>query len=115
MPFVNHVEFEVTDLKHAAKFYRALLGFRVRILPNNQLCIMESGSCTERRILQSQTGQTWRHVGRLPGQRYRPVSEESEEARRTGLPEEKRPAGDMGYYGALRDPFGNIVGLWSSH
>jgi predicted enzyme related to lactoylglutathione lyase len=33
MPFVNHVEFEVTDLKLAAKFYRALLGFRVRILP----------------------------------------------------------------------------------
>ena len=43
MPFVNHVEFEVTDLKRAAKFYKALLGFKVLIIPRMKYALWWAG------------------------------------------------------------------------
>jgi predicted enzyme related to lactoylglutathione lyase len=113
MPFVNHVEFEVTNLKRAAKFYRSLLGFKVRMLPEIKYALWtvdrnpSGGFSLVKRV---------RHGGTLVVFQVNDIDRYIKRAQRLGgkVYQKKGPLpGNMGYYGAFKDPFGNIVGLWS--
>ena len=115
MPFVNHVEFEVTNLKRAAKFYGALLGFKVRIIPRMNYALWTAarkpsgGLSLVKRV---------KHGGTTAVFQVNDIDRYLMKAAKLGgkIVQKKGPiGGGMGYYGALKDPFGNVTGLWSSH
>ncbi len=115
MPFVNHVEFEVTNLKRAAKFYGALLGFKVQVIPKMKYALWTAakrpsgGFSLVKRV---------KHGSTLVVFQVNDIDRYLKKAEKLGgnvvqkkgaLPE------GLGYYGTFKDPFGNLVGLWSSH
>lgn len=115
MPFVNHVEFEVTDLKRAAKFYKSVLGFKVKILPRINYALWTAarkpsgGLSLVKRV---------KHGSTLAVFQVNDIERHLLKAKKSGgkIYQKKGPLpGGMGYYAAFKDPFGNIVGLWSSH
>lgn len=115
MPFVNHVEFEVTNLKRAARFYGALFGLKVRILPRIKYALWTAarkpsgGFSLVKHV---------RHGSTLAVFQVNDVDRYLKKAKKLGgkIYQKKGPLpGNMGYYGAFKDPFGNIIGLWSSH
>jgi len=115
MPFVNHVEFEVTNLKRAAKFYRAVLGFKIKILPGINYALWTAarrpsgGLSLVKRV---------KHGSTLAVFQVTDINQYLKKAvKNGGKVYQKKGAlpGGMGYYGAFKDPFGNIIGLWSSH
>jgi predicted enzyme related to lactoylglutathione lyase len=114
MPFVNHVEFEVTDLKRAARFYKSVLGFKVKLLPRINYALWATtrkpsgGFSLVKRV---------RHGGTLAVFQVNDIDRHLMKARKFGgkIYRKKGPLpGGMGFYGAFKDPFGNIVGLWSN-
>ncbi len=117
MPFVNHVEFEVTNLKLAAKFYKALLGFKVQIIPRINYALWSAArkpsggfALVKRRRVRHGSTTTLFQVNDID--RY------LEKAKKLGgkiVQNKSAIGGGMGYYGAFSDPFGNVIGLWSSH
>ena len=115
MAFVNHVEFEVTNLKRAAKFYRSVLGFRVRIMPKMNYAMWQAekgtggGFSKVKHVKHGSTTAVF-HV--------KDIDSHLMKAKKMGgrVRQKKGPLpGGMGYYAAFRDPFGNLIGLWSSH
>ncbi len=113
MPYINHVEFEVTNLKRAAKFYRTLFGFKVRIMPKIGYALWSAkrtpggGFSKVKHVRHGGTtavfqvdniGLYQKKAKKLGGRVFR---------KRMALP------GGMGFYGAIKDPFGNTLGLWS--
>ncbi len=115
MPFVNHVELEVTNLKKASKFYSGLLGFKVHIIPKMNYALWSAarkpsgGFALVKRV---------RHGGTTAVFQVDDINRYLIKARKLGgkIVQKKGPiGGDMGYYGVFKDPFGNNVGLWSLH
>lgn len=113
MSFINHVEFKVTNLKRAAKFYRGLFGFKVRMMSKYNYALwtakrgprggffkvknVRHGSTTV--VFQVDSIERYQmKAKKLGGRVFR---------RKMPLP------GGMGFYGAINDPFGNTIGLWS--
>lgn len=115
MPFVNHVEFDVTNLRKAIEFYSALLEFKVKVIPKMSYALWSAarkpggGFSLVKRV---------RHGGTTAVFQVSDVDRYLAKAKKLGgkVVQKKSPlGGDMGYYGAFRDPFGNTIGLWSSH
>ncbi len=113
MAYINHVEFEVTNLKRAARFYRGLFGFRVRIMPKINYALWTAnrspsgGFSKVRRVRHGSTTAVFqvdnieryqKKAKKLGGRVFR---------KKMALP------GGMGFYSAIKDPFGNTIGLWS--
>jgi predicted enzyme related to lactoylglutathione lyase len=115
MPFVNHVEFEVTNLRKAAKFYSSLLGFKVQIIPRMNYALWRAarnpsgGFSLVKRVKHGSTTAVFQ---------VDDINRYLTKAEKLGgkIVQKKGPlGGDMGYYGVFKDPFGNLVGLWSRH
>ncbi len=113
MAYINHIEFQVTNLKRAAKFYRGLFGFKVRIMPKIGYALWSAdrnpsgGFFKVRHVRQGSTTAVFqvdnidryqKKAKKLGGKLFR---------RKMPLP------GGMGFYGSIKDPFGNTLGLWS--
>lgn len=109
-PYISHVEFKVKDLRKAARFYSALLGLRVRIIPKMKYAI-------------------W-HAGRQPGGGFALAKRSGttvvfsvddidaylQKAVKLGgkVVQKKKAIGEgFGYYGAFTDPFGNRIEVHS--
>ena len=117
MPFVNHVEFEVTNLKRAAKFYKSVLGFKIQLIPQMKYALWSAarkpsgGLSLVKRV---------KHGGTTAVFQVDNINRYLDKAKKNGgkIVQKKAAIGagaKMGYYGVFRDPFGNLVGLWSSH
>lgn len=113
MPYINHVEFGVTDLKRAAKFYRNLFGFKVRVMPKIGYALWASekrpsgGFAKVKHV---------RHGSTTAVFQVDSIEKYQKKAKKFGgrVFRKKMPLpGGMGFYGAIKDPFGNTIGLWS--
>jgi predicted enzyme related to lactoylglutathione lyase len=115
MPFVNHVEFEVTNLKRAAKFYKSVLGFKIQVIPKMKYALWSAarkpsgGLSLVSRVRHGGTTAVFQ-VGNIDRYLNKAKKNGGKIVQKKGaLPE------GIGYYGAFRDPFGNMIGLWSGH
>lgn len=115
MPFVNHVEFEVTNLRRAAKFYKSVLGFKIQVIPQMKYALWSAarkpggGLSLVKKV---------KHGGTTAVFQVDNINRYLDKAKRNGgkIVQKKGAIGaGMGYYGVFKDPFGNLVGLWSSH
>lgn len=115
MPFVNHVEFEVTNLRRAAKFYKSVLGFKIQLIPQMKYAIWSAarkpggGLSLVKKV---------KHGGTTAVFQVDNINRYLDKAKKNGgkIVQKKAAIGaGMGYYGVFKDPFGNHVGLWSSH
>ncbi len=114
MPYINHIEFEVTNLRRAAKFYRALFGFKVTVMPKIGYALWTadrspSGGFSKVKHV--------RHGSTTAVFQVNNIERYQKKAKKLGgrLFRKKMPLpGGMGFYGEIKDPFGNSIGLWSS-
>lgn len=114
MPFVNHVELDVTNLKRAAKFYRAVLGFKTRMIPGMKFALWTVArspggdfSLVKKRV---------RHGGTTVVFQVDNIDRYLNKAKKNGgrVAQRKTPLPKgMGVYATFKDPFGNTIGLWS--
>jgi uncharacterized protein len=113
-PYVNHVEFSVTNLKRAARFYSSLFGFKVRMITQMKYALWRGGK-------QSGGGfalvKRVRHGGTTAVFQVDDIDGYLVKAKKLGgrIVQKKTKIGPgYGYYGAFRDPFGNVIGVYNS-
>jgi predicted enzyme related to lactoylglutathione lyase len=115
-PYVTHVEFGVTNLKRAARFYRALFGFKVRIMPGMGYALWE----TKRQPgggFALVKGKRVRHGGTSVVFKVDDIDAYLRKAKKLGakiVKEKTVIMGGFGYFGAFRDPFGNVIQVYNT-
>jgi predicted enzyme related to lactoylglutathione lyase len=117
MPFVNHVEFEVTNLRRAAKFYKSVLGLKIRIIPEMKYALWSAARKPGGGLALVRKKRV-KHGGTTAIFQVDNIERYLQKAKKAGgriVQKKTEIPGGMGYYGTFRDPFGNIIGLWSSH
>ena len=116
MPFVNHVEFEVTNLKRAAKFYKSVLGLKIQLMPKMRYALWSAARRPSGGLALVRKKRV-KHGGTTAIFQVNNIDLYLKKAQKAGgrITQKKTEIpGGMGFYGTFRDPFGNIVGLWNS-
>src|SRR3972149_8683098 len=110
MPFVNHVEFEVTNLRRAAKFYKSVLGFKIQVIPRMKYALWSAarkpggGLSLVKKVKHGGTTAVFQvdNINRYLDKAKRNGGKNGQAKGATGA--------GMGYYGGFKDPFWNLGG-----
>ena len=110
-----HFEIPSTDYARSKEFYEALLGWQVEVIPAMNYAMINieggvgGGFSSEFKPAAEHGIGLYFEVDDIPATLAKAVKLGGKQV----MPKTAIGDGKMGYYGELRDPDGNLIGVWS--
>ncbi len=110
---INHIELSSKDLMETKKFYSRLFGWKFEMAGDGYAMFKTSakgvgGGFQLSKTVKPGTTTVYVSVPNIPDAQKKAVTLGGKIGKR-----KKAIGGGMGYWGTLKDPHGNVIGIWS--